>query len=646
MRLFALSFLLVQCTLHLASQNFVTRANLSGKLLKNYDQAVERYKVNDYQKARSLFLGVLDREPRCIDAHLKLASLCFETYDLPCAKLHFEKVLELDSNYQVKVYYTLALTEYRSDHFASAKKNMAVFLEKEKLNSDLINKARALYPKLIFADSSSKHLFVKPPQYLASLNSKFSEYLASVRADGNQVFFTRRSPRGDEDLFWSQRTDTGWSEALPLEQINTALNEGSPAISPDGKMLVFTSCDRPGSFGGCDLYYSIWNNGDWSNPINLGDHVNTAAYESQACFADNGQTLYFTSNRKGTLGNNDLWYTHRKSDNSWSIPRNAGRMINTPGNEVCPFVHPNSQYLFFSSDTHPGMGGMDLFYSRIDDKEEWTAPVNLGFPLNTRGDESSLIVFPDGKTAWMASDQKYLHNGLLDTDANLDLYELQLPDALTIPPSTYVQISVLDEESNQAISAEVKILNKQKNEIFFQGNTGEEGSLLVSLPSGSDYALHVIKENYVFEPEQFQCNQRHSALHPMILKKFLKRIASLSNETVELKNLIFESGSAVLKDESRFELDALVKMLKENPEIQLLIAGHTDNVGNVLDNQKLSDRRAYSVVQYLISKDIASDRLEYAGFGESKPLHSNDTEEGRQANRRIEFTIRKDGKKN
>ncbi len=645
MRLSISIIALFLCATPLFTQDVVTRAMLSKKLLKTYENGVAQYKINNFEKAKSLFLRLLDEEPRCIDAQLQLASLCFETYDLPCAKYHFEKVLELDSNYQLKVYYTLALTEYRSDHFGLAKKNMELFLNKETENAELLKKAKSLYPKLVFADSSSKHMFDKAPKFLTSLNSSYSEYLASVRADGNMVFFTRRSSRGDEDIYWSQHSDTGWTKALPLEQINTPLNEGSPAISPDGKMLVFTSCDRPGSYGGCDLYYSIWSNEQWSQPINMGDHVNSAAYESQACFAENGKTLFFTSNRKGTFGGNDIWYTNRRMDNSWSTPRNLGQKINTSGEEVCPFVHPNSQYLFFSSDTHPGIGGKDLFYSRLDENEEWSEPVNLGFPINTRGDESSLIVFPDGKTAWMASDQRYLHNGKLDTDANLDLYEFELPDALVIPPSTFVQIKVLDYESHEPVSAEIKIFDLQKNENFYQGYTAKDGSLLVSLPVGSDYALHVLHPKYIFEPEQFQCSQRHSAIHPMLLKKYLKRTASLSDHPIELKNLFFESGSAVLREESRFELNALAKMLKDNPEIELLIAGHTDNVGSEEDNQKLSENRAKSVVQYLINLNISSDRLEYKGFGEHAPLHSNETEEGRQSNRRIEFTILHNGKK-
>ncbi len=629
-------FVFSQC---IFSQSYYTKKNAPKQALKLFQKAQQYYHTNQFDKAILYFEKALSKEPDFIDAELQWASVCFDIKDYSCAEIHLQKVLQLDSFYNLKIFYTLALVQYHLDHFDQAHKNISYFLSADYDNIDIQNKAKSLSKNIIFADSAYQHPLQIQPIFLDALNSEYSEYMPSVSADGNTAVFTRRSIRGDEDLFISFFQDSAWTVAEPIVDLNTPFNEGSPALSQDGTKLMYTICDRKYSFGGCDLYLSEYKNDSWTEPYNMGDIINTAAYESNACFADNGNAVYFTSNRKGTLGGYDIWMSKMKPDKSWSVPKNLGDQINTAGNEVSPFVHPNNKVLYFSSDYFPGMGGRDLFYSIADESGKWQSPVNLGYPINSKGDESSFVVFPDGKKAWMASDKKYFEKMYSHLRPNLDLYELILPVELRVIPSTYVEITVSDLHTGKPVKAFVSVFNLNTNQYYFQNETNEKGKLLIALPSGADYAMHVYHKDYIFIPEQFRCSEANIKLHPFIIHKKLSRTNQFKDTAYVLKNIFFETASAVLKSQSKFELETLFKFLKEHPELRLKITGHTDNVGAENDNLALSEQRALAVINYLMRLGIQNSRLIHEGKGESEPLNDNSTEELRQENRRIEFRI-------
>ena len=627
----------------LFSQSIVTKKNAPKSSLKLYEKGIGLYEANQYAKALKCFESAIQKSPGFIDAELQWASVCFDTKDYYGAENHFQKVLRLDSNFSIKVYYTLALTQYQLDHFQEAKKNVTIFLNKELRNQDLMAKARILLKHTSFAEFAVRQPVPISPVLLNPLNTEFSEYLPTITADGKTAVFTRRSFRGDEDLYISNLVDSSWTKAVPIKELNQPIiNEGSPAISQDGSMLIFTICDGEFTYGGCDLYLSEFKDGFWNEPYNMGDKINSPAYESNACFAENGTVIYFTSNRKGTIGGYDIWMSRRKNDHSWSIPKNAGPVINSPGNELCPFVHPNGRTIYFSSDYYPGMGGRDIFYSTADKKGIWQPPVNLGYPINSKGDESSFVVFPDGKKAWMASDKKYFQDSFANLRPNLDLYQMILPSSLNVPSSTYVEIIVSDKITGQPIDAMVHVFDLSNNKSFYNNTMNGSGKLLIALPTGADYGLHIYHKDYVFVPDQFRCSGSRNQYDPVIIHKRLERVSSPVNTVVLLKNILFELGSAVLKPESQFELNALNQFLKDNPGISLKNTGHTDDIGTEKDNQILSENRALSVVEYLKQKGIAAGRLLYEGKGESSPIDDNSTEDGRQNNRRIEFTILRD----
>ncbi len=634
--IFLIHFILL-CNLH--GQDVVTSKNASKSELKLYQKAVQHYQSNQFEEAIKLFEKLIGQNPKFIDAQLQLASVCYDIKNYSCAAVHFNQVLALDSLFNPKVYYTQALCQYQLDLFKEAEQNLLRFIELDTVHKELLSKARMLLPKLHFADSAFKNPLKLVPKPISKLNTEFSEYLPSLTADAKIMVFTRRTKFNDEDLYISHFENNEWTPAEPIDELNSPNNEGSPAISPDGLSLVFTSCDRINSYGGCDLYISYFKSDHWTEPINMGEKINTAAYESQACFSSNGSSIFFTSNRKGTLGGFDIWYSKRKEDRSWSVAKNLGQAINSTGNEDCPFVHPNGGILYFSSDFYPGMGGKDLFYSKLSEQGQWQRPVNLGYPINSKGDESSFIVYPDGKHACFASDQNHFNQVDYKLRFNIDLFELELPEHLHITPSSYVELFISDLNTNKPIATSINVFDLKNKKIYFSKELETTGHVLISVPTGADYALHVSNPEYVFEPDQFRCSEVRLIYNPLVIYKKLRKVDQPNSKPIVLKNIFFESGSDKLKQESFFELDELIHFLRNQKNLKLKITGHTDDVGSDEDNLLLSKNRAQSVINYLIKNGIESGRLIFDGKGESNPVESNDSEAGRYQNRRIEFEI-------
>ncbi len=426
------------------------------------------------------------------------------------------------------------------------------------------------------------------------------------------------------------KTGTGWDKAFRLTgSINTPQNEGAQNISQDGNWLVFTGCNRPDGFGSCDIYISYLTNDGWSEAINLGGKINSDQWDSQPCLSPDKRDLYFSSRRFGGYGGSDLYVSHLQANGRWSEPENLGPEINTAGDESAPFIHADNQTLYFTSTGLPGYGEEDLFVVRKGDDGKWGKPLNLGYPINTISHEGTLFIAADGKTAYYASDRSEGKGGL-------DIYSFEMREDLRPAKTLWVKGKVFDQKTSAGLPSTVELIDLASKQIISRVQTDETGNYLITLPVGKDYAFNVARRGYLFYSDNYSLKEKAP---DSTYQKDIPLQPIEVNAAIVLRNIFFDFNKYDLKPESQVELDKVVQLLQENPTVKVQIEGHTDNVGSATDNQKLSENRAKSVVTYLNSKGIRLERLIAKGFGATKPIADNKTEEGRAQNRRTELKI-------
>ena len=442
----------------------------------------------------------------------------------------------------------------------------------------------------------------------------------------------------NEDFYISTRKDGIWQPRQSMPAINTDTNEGAQSLSADGRWMFFTACGRGDSQGGCDIYFSQKTATGWSQPVNLDSPVNTPFWESQPCFSADGQTLYFVSGRMGGIGKKDIWKSSVVDYRSDGTPifgdvENLGNTINTEEDEASPFIHPDNSSLYFSSEGWPGMGRMDIFLSKKNKETgRWQAPVNIGYPINTPADEIGLVINTAGTRAYFSSD------GLAEKMMRKEIYSFELPQELRPKPVSYVKGRVFDRKTNLPLSARIDLTRLSDSEPEVTTQSAEwSGQYLVCLPAGNDYALNVRKKGYMFHSENFALKDSNTITDPYIIDVYLSPL--IAGEKVVLRNVFYATNSAILESESMVELEMLIEVLTENPTLHLEIGGHTDNIGAEAYNLKLSKDRAQSVYDFLIFKGIEAKRLTYKGYGMTEPVESNATETGRARNRRTEVKI-------
>jgi outer membrane protein OmpA-like peptidoglycan-associated protein len=507
------------------------------------------------------------------------------------------------------------------------------FLQKPNLNERIIKSAEYRKRCYQFAVDYKKTMpatnYVFAPQNLGdSINSKQLEYFPTATIDGNTLVFTRRI--GQEDFFISEKRKGVWSKAEPLPgNLNTEENEGAQTISQDGRMLIFTGCNMEDGEGSCDLYVSYLTKNGWGERVNIGRIINTEYWESQPSLSPDKRALYFAARDPSGFGGSDLFVSYLQPNGQWGTPRNMGPEVNTSADESCPFIHPDNQTFYFTSNGHPGYGGTDLYFMRKKDDGSWEKPQNLGYPVNTIDDEGSLMIAGDGKTAYYASDGN-------DSRGGLDLYSFELPEHARPYKTLWVKGNVFDAKTKQGLPSAVELINFSSAQTISKVQTDEEGNYLITLPVGKDYAFNVNRKGYLFYSENFFLK---TSGNDTTYTVNIPLIPIEVNASVVLKNVFFDVNKAELKPESMIELDKVVQLLKENPTIKIEIDGHTDNVGKPADNLTLSNNRAKAVINYFLYKGVAADRLSSKGFGETKPVADNTSEQGRAKNRRTELKV-------
>lgn len=501
------------------------------------------------------------------------------------------------------------------------------------------------------------------------INTEYPEYGPVITADGSILIFTSRRPTttggkvdpaiGEyfEDIYRSEKIGKKWSPAKNMpEPINSKSHDAVVAISPDGNTLIIYK----GESNGGDLFFSKISKEGWTKPKSLGKNINTPYHEPHGVFSPDMNALYFVSNRPDGFGQHDIWKSSWNSKkNEWDPPQNLGPIINTKGDEIGCFLLSDGKTLYFSSTEHKGIGGYDLFVSKYENGV-WSEPQNLGIPINTPDDDVFLVITGSGRIGYYSSFredgygsldiQKIIFLGpekplLPSSEEILLAYNSQPIQQKISEPKVAVSTSnvtifkgkVLDEKTNKPVEAAIELYDNVKREkIGDYTSNPENGKFLVILQAGVNYGLSISAPGYLFHSENFDIPQE-AAYKEVNKTIYLKKLEP--GATIILKNIFYDYDKADLRPESTIELDKVYDLLVKNPTLKIELSGHTDDRGSDEYNLKLSQKRAESAMQYLVKKGISPERIAAVGYGESRPIAPNDTEENRQLNRRTELKV-------
>lgn len=456
-----------------------------------------------------------------------------------------------------------------------------------------------------------------------TVNSSADDFAPMPHGSGKILFLTSNQS-GRQQIYRSVIKSGTLASPVPFPgEINTSDHNGGASITPDGHFMIFTRCSDDEGYGDCDLYSAEYESGQWTNIRNLGSDINSAEWESQPSLSADGRMLFFASNREGGKGGTDLWMCTRTTNGRWSEPVNLSA-LNTAGNEASPCIAADNATLYFSSDGWPGPGGFDVYMSKLS-SDGWSSPLDLGQPINTVADE--LFYTPQ-----LASDNAYFASSRSDSRGGLDLYKA-VPNPLPPGAVTAVIGTVADAKTKAPIGARITVRDIQTEEEISSFHSDDmDGSYVVVLQRGRTYIITAEAEDYLFYSERFEipANSRNSTIEKNIF---------MAKDAVRLL-VFFDFDKAVLTRESTADLKRAVSFLKANSSIRVEVAGHTDNVGSVDYNKKLSLDRASSVKDFLVKNGIDGSRISVAGYGPDQPIAPNDTEEGRAQNRRVELRVR------
>jgi len=598
-----------------------------------YTQAMEAADEGRYAASLDLINKALQSFPGFLDAQLSKAGLLGEFKKYEQAVEAYQKAFVLDADYSKEYYLPYAINLMGKGSFEEALHAVNTFLALPRLNESSLKSGEYRKKCILFAierqKTDSTDSVLKVVNEGDAVNSPLSEYFPSLTIDQKQIIVTRKVRAGmDEDFYASSRQDSAWTTAAPLAgEINTPMKEGAQQISQDGKWLVYTG-QYPDGFGNFDIYISVLTPRGWSAKMNAGPKVNSSFWESAPCLSPDKSELYFSSNRPGGYGGIDLYVSRMMANGKWSEAVNLGPNINTAGDETGPYMHADNQTLYFTSNGHPGYGGEDIYMAKRT-QEGFAKPYNLGFPINTIHNESTLTVTADGSQAYYASDRE-------DSRGGMDIYHFDLKPSIRPLPTTWVEGRVYDTTTGKGLAAVVELIDLESKRVVSQVETEEDGTYLTTLPFGKNYAFNVNKKGYLFHSARFALTDSFRQTH---FEMDIPLMPFASGSKIILQNILFETGKSDLLPESLVELDKLVRLMNDNPTIFVQISGHTDSVGKAADNLVLSTARAQSVVNYLIDKGVASARLKPVGYGATQPIADNSSHVGRALNRRTELLV-------
>ena len=625
---------IVICSLFLLQSGYAQNAPTSKKAREFYEKAQKAWQDRQLSEAVLLYEKVLQAEPTHAESNLRLAQIYELLRNPELTKKHYLQLIAIQpvSPQTATAYQWIGRHYFQQEKYDSAQvyyeKAFSLFPKKSSL-SRLAEKS--VISSKFAQQAMKKPLSIRKHSMGDTVNFQNSQYFPVLTADDETLIFTGLTEKRDENIYITHRQKKGWDVPEEIsEKINTINNEGTCSVSADGRTLVFTACNRQDGYGSCDLYITKKQGKDWSEPVNLGEPINSRDWESQPSLTADGHSLYFSSERRGGHGKKDIWVSHLNEKGKWSEPKNLGSTINTVDDDCAPFIHANGKTLFYASNGLPGMGGFDIFLSQHVDTT-WAEPKNIGYPINTFSDQVGLYIASDGKSAYYSDDQAA--NG----HSRSLLYTFDLPEILQkmVIPTRYAKGKVYDKKTGSALSSDIDLYDLQlQQKVASFTSDAKTGTFLAVLNRGSEYAFYVSKTGYLFKSLSFSVADSISSVDLEIPLEAIEK-----DRAEVLNNIFFKTGAYDLDEKSKVELDKMVDFLNQNKTIKIEISGHTDDVGSDKENLELSKRRAQSVGAYLTKTGIAAERLSAKGYGETKPVATNDSEPNRQKNRRIEWKI-------
>lgn len=653
-------------------KNFPGKKKELNKALKSIKSGDSYYAIGPalYLQAIDYYLKAQEFNPNNAELNYKIGKCYLATIQKEKAVEFFENALKLDPNVSPDILYLIA----QSYHLRLDFDNAIEYYSKFKLDLTPADQSKysEILQKRLEECHTGKELVEKPVRVFIDnlgnvVNSKYPDYSPMISADESSLFFTsrrestykgKRDPQDQqyfEDIFISSKINGKWGTPQnPNKPLNSEGHDATAGLSPDGQTLFIYK----GTKGG-NIYQCKSKGKKWSKPKKMPKPITTKYHESSASLSPDGRTLYFVSQRAKGFGGRDIYKSTKNEKGKWGPAFNLGATINTKYDEESAFIHPDGKTLYFSSKGHKTMGGYDIFKSTLEN-DKWTEPENIGYPINTPDDDVFFIMAANGIRGYYSSERIGGNGGqdiyvitflgaekpvMFNTEDDLLAITSQPIGGINVLKAVEIQSSqvtllkgnVKDEEKLTPLYAVLELFDNELNQKIASFETNSEtGRFLVSLPSGKNYGLSVKADGYLFHSENFNisASQGYQEIEKDILMKKIE-----VGRSIVLNNIFFDFNKATLRPESTNELDRLTDLLKDMPKLRIEISGHTDNIGSAAYNVKLSESRAKAVVDYLIKKGINKDRLEYKGYGFEQPIAGNDTDEGRQMNRRTEFKI-------
>jgi outer membrane protein OmpA-like peptidoglycan-associated protein len=635
------------------------------KAMSLYEKGIDKKKYKKPERIEFL-MKALEMEPEFAEANLRMGleivvRCKLDNKPFTPAAPYFLKAIRSCPQVHSEPYYYIGFDYYEQAKNDSAIKYLEKFIAFKDEDDSKFAKDynEEIYQAKMMVKSAKKENSLKKnvpfdPKVVKGVSTERDEYLAYVSPDDKQCFFVRRLPVKNPDKVYASdrekdvfmvaaRDKTGlFNSGVPMDYPFNETNDsqGGCTISIDNKHLYFAMMRQEGGAQpNCDIYVSDFADDSWSEIRKLSANVNHPIYwDSQPTIASDGITLYFASDRPGGYGGIDLYFTRKDPKTGiWSIPKNLGPKINTKGNEKTPFIHSDSETLYFSSDGHFGFGGYDIFFVRKDEKGDWAEPENIGSPINGDTDDTGFFVSTDTKSGYFFSYDEGRVRG--KGVGRYDLYNFELYPEARPQQVAFITGDVKDNKGTDVNGAVVEIKNARTKEVTHAVVDSSSGKFMaaVNLKKKDDYVITVKKDSVAFNSKVI--STKDLSFEKQKNDIVVKVEKAEKGKSFVMDNIYYNTNSAELKPESRIILEAFAQYLKENPNIKVEIQGHTDNIGNAKDNEALSSNRAYTVKSVIEEFGGEGKRITAKGYGASKPRMPNTNEEGRSKNRRTEFLL-------